>query len=424
MAIKWTLRRELVYVFVGISIAIVATYSALLPWYFSTGASQAASLILELEARSYEQRYTSNPSTPLPTSSTLTSYLGIHTLPRTVLEKFPEETHAHRELIVVDTIDPTGEEKILILFPYDLPDGKRLFLFQELSLADDPELLEAPAQRLIYLFWIVGLICLGLLICVAVLMWRRIAVRVNTLNMWTRTLNLDNYTDTTPDFRFEELNELSDHLQSAFRRIAEVVEREKDFLNNASHELRTPVAVIGATVQLLEKRGTTGSPDDLALGRIKRSAKSMEQLIETLLWLSREEQNRPPIVPVSLNHVVTSLLEEYDYLITGKNVEVRYEPTTVCVHTAETPCWIAIGNLIRNAFQYTHNGYIEIFINPDEVKISNRSTISDDAMHGSEGHEGHGLGLLLVEKIAQRMGWSLELEFLQNEGVDATLRIS
>ncbi|GKT30193.1 HAMP domain-containing histidine kinase, partial [Aduncisulcus paluster] len=68
------------------------------------------------------------------------------------------------------------------------------------------------------------------------------------------------------------------------------IKREKDFTRDVSHELRTPLSVIKGALELIRLSHSSKSPEmQKPLGRIERSVKDMEETIETLLWIAREE---------------------------------------------------------------------------------------------------------------------------------------
>ena len=134
----------------------------------------------------------------------------------------------------------------------------------------------------------------------------------------------------------------------------------------------------------------------------------MQHLTETLLWLSREDGGKINSVPVSLDTMVKGLLEDNAYLLQGKEIEVVFEEKGVIINAAETPCRIAISNLIRNAFQHTEVGVVTVELMSDTFKIRNDGDPDRDTENESQ--RGYGFGLLLVQKIVSRMGWRMEYQ--------------
>jgi len=134
--------------------------------------------------------------------------------------------------------------------------------------------------------------------------------------------------------------------------------------------------------------------------RMVRAVDSMQTLTETLLWLSRKEENMPGPETFDVAEMVDDLIRETRYLLAGKPVELALDLTGCPAFLPKVPCRIALGNLIRNAFQYTVQGRVEIRVVPESVIIFND--------HGNgpvlpEKEYGFGLGLSLVEQICSRL---------------------
>ncbi|MEF1230904.1 HAMP domain-containing sensor histidine kinase, partial [Vibrio fortis] len=190
---------------------------------------------------------------------------------------------------------------------------------------------------------------------------------------------------------------------SSLSSVQESLEREQRFLGYASHELRTPIAVTRTNSELLRKMITKQLPAEKqleVLDRIERAGFTMTDLTETLLWLNRQEGKSLPSYPVSLGKSIQQIVGELGYLLQGKSVEVT---TTVDQTTLELPeglCRIVISNLIRNAFQHTENGIVEIAQAGDTLSIVNRNTepkIGRDDL-------GFGLGLELTQRLIAQYG--------------------
>jgi len=220
-------------------------------------------------------------------------------------------------------------------------------------------------------------------------------------------------------------------LEQSMQRVKDFVDREHQFTRDVSHELRTPVTVIKGAVELL-KRQFTGEIKTVQrpLDRIERSVTKMESIIETLLWLSREEAavNRGPAFEVL--PVVREVIEQNQYLIVDKPLEIELITQADLQLTVPPPLFqIALTNLIRNALQYTLNGKITVDVRADRVVVSDTGagiastdlkTVTQPYMRGSDS-EGFGLGLSIVSRLCDRIGWQLEIESVVGSGTTAQL---
>jgi signal transduction histidine kinase len=212
------------------------------------------------------------------------------------------------------------------------------------------------------------------------------------------------------------------------------VERERVFIDMASHELRTPVAVIaGATELALQQEGLP----ELAREQIRRAgrtARDVEQLISLLLVLARDPgklaKNNDRI---ALDELIPQIVEDHRHLMQGKDLAVSMSALAHCEVMA--PIGIvqaAIGNLLRNAIENSDQGTIRICLDADATV-----TIEDPG-HGmtpeeiariyaqiarGAGRDGGGIGLDLLARLCEHLGWFLRIDSTPGRGTIAVLAI-
>ncbi|MEM1191468.1 MAG: HAMP domain-containing sensor histidine kinase, partial [Pseudomonadota bacterium] len=217
---------------------------------------------------------------------------------------------------------------------------------------------------------------------------------------WTQGLSPSSATQDDPRFGYGEFDDVGRELQGAFARISKALERESEFVRNASHELRTPIAIIRSNLDLERRRsGSESEP----LGRIRRATDRMQQLVDTLLWLSREEPAEQNEEDVDLKAMVQQVAEEHVYLLEGRSYRLEVPDSCFSVRLAAQPARIALANLIRNAFQHSDGGEVLIELTDHGVTVRNGVGA---AATGADRSLSDGLGLTLVKKITQRMGWT------------------
>ncbi|PKH01211.1 hypothetical protein CXF72_18195 [Psychromonas sp. MB-3u-54] len=153
--------------------------------------------------------------------------------------------------------------------------------------------------------------------------------------------------------------------------------------------------------KLQVKQGSTAKQSDV-LARIDRAGKTMINLTNTLLWLSRDDANQLASEKVYIDQLVVTLVDELTYLLDNKPVQLTVNIVPHCINTAEIPCQIILANLIRNAFQHTSEGSVVISQVGSTVSINN--TCEDKILDSAD--LGFGLGLRLIEKIATNYHWS------------------
>jgi signal transduction histidine kinase len=215
------------------------------------------------------------------------------------------------------------------------------------------------------------------------------------------------------------------------KRVEAFVEREQQFSRYASHELRTPVTIIKGAVVLL-KRKLSGEEDPAwrPLMRIERSVTNMENIIETLLWLSREDMPIDQKQSFPLTPVVQETIEQNRYLIGNKPIDIEIISEAEPQLALPTSFFqIAMTNLIRNAIQYTASGKISVVVKADRVRVTDTGAgmVADDLKYTTGQHftgesdEGFGLGLSIVQRLCNRFGWELNIESETDRGTTVEL---
>ena len=242
----------------------------------------------------------------------------------------------------------------------------------------------------------------------------KVARPVESLKNWAKGLDEEKLQLPIPDFQYSELNTLAEIVKNSLASVQESLAREQQFLAHASHELRTPIAVIRANTELLtklhQKQGGTDKQSTV-LARIDRAGKSMTNLTDTLLWLSRDEPVLADSEPLDLQQLIATLTDELAYLLNNKGVELEIKSAPYTVQLAVMPCRIVLTNLIRNAFEHTHEGKVVIHQLKNKVSIIN--SCEDKLPAGTD--LGFGLGLSLSKKLAVRYGWDYSAE--QDAGI-------
>jgi signal transduction histidine kinase len=231
----------------------------------------------------------------------------------------------------------------------------------------------------------------------------------------------------------EDVGSLAQALHGFAVRLEEFVDRERNFTRDASHELRTPLTVIkvGADI-LLDEEGLPAFARRTA-GRIRRAARDMEALIDSFLILAREDGVGLPEEDFTVNEAVREEVERARPLIDDKPVHLSVEERAVyTLHTSPRAFGVLIGNLIRNACMYTERGSITVTIDEACVIVHDTGVgmSEEDLAHLFESFyrgsvrskgEGHGIGLSIVKRLADRFGW--EIAISSQLGSGTTIRV-
>ena len=214
-------------------------------------------------------------------------------------------------------------------------------------------------------------------------------------------------------------------------RLEEFVERERAFTRDASHELRTPLTVIKASADMLLDDDMPPFAQRTAQ-RIMRAVRDMESLIESFLILARESDSGLPEEDFSVNEAVRDEIERAQPLVEGKPVRVVIEENgTLGLYSSPRAFSVLVGNLIRNACQYTEEGTVTVTVEADRVVVRDTGVGMNEEelarafvsfFRGDQGRgSGHGIGLTIVKRLADRFGWEVGMSSQPDDGTTVSV---
>src|SRR3546814_363460 len=156
-----------------------------------------------------------------------------------------------------------------------------------------------------------------------------------------------------PSKAHTELVIIAEALNDYLRRNDSFVERERAFVDTASHELRTPIAVISGASEIALQQEDIPPVVRGQLARIRRTASDVEQLISLLLVLAKDPARLSRINDtVALDHLLQEIVEDHRHLTREKDLKLTLAPLARIEILAPLPIvQAAIGNLLRNAIE-------------------------------------------------------------------------
>lgn len=257
---------------------------------------------------------------------------------------------------------------------------------------------------------------------------RQLAERIATLAPDRRGQRI-----AVPARASSELVVIAGALNDYLERNDAFVDRERAFLDTASHELRTPLAVIRSATQVALAAGPDSAAARQQLGRIARTTREVEELIALLLVLAREpDRGYAGAGRFRLDELLPSIVDDHRHLADGKDLSLVIKPLPPCTLVAPEPVVrMAIGNLLRNAIEHSDRGEIR-------VGLDGRAVVIQDPGHGMtpeeisalyagmarEGHRSAGIGLALIARVSEHLGWMLSIESDPGRGTTARLHFN
>lgn len=332
-------------------------------------------------------------------------------------EKFPtippiNEIH-HNEMFV-ELLNIRGLLKVpnfVIVRPIFLASGEKYFgyLLVESDLNDEAldETLAEELQTALF-------IALGCIVFMFVWQMRHINSINNTataLANWADSLNTTNTTSPPPNFNLPRLNHIAFTINKSLSTLGDVLEKEQSFAKYTSHELRTPVAALSANIELLEMMMKDLSPKERqVLTRMETAIADMKYQMDAMLWVSKEIEHEGEFSKVDILKTIEKSVDDNQYLLKGRTVGTSIEGDTFEVETHETLLQIVFNNLIRNAFQNTLAGSVNITLAARTVSIHN----ANQGSLPERRNESFGIGLVLVEKLIRRLNIQMQTHVFEN----------
>lgn len=265
----------------------------------------------------------------------------------------------------------------------------------------------------------------------AILMVTILAVTTLVFNYSMRPLYrlldwLDNYhpgngVDNLPtDSRTEEFKKLTESARSTIERAEKYFERQKQFIGNASHELQTPLAVLGTRIEWMIDNTPLTEQQFAELTKMRQSLHRLSRLNRTLLLISKIENAQfNEKDDVDFVELIKREVEVYEEIYGYKEIQCRMElPERFVVSMDESLATTMVTNLVKNAFLHTADGgNISITVKEGTLTIANNGEEALDAARlfdrfYTSGKSGStGLGLALVKSIAEFYRFKLEYSF-------------
>jgi len=216
----------------------------------------------------------------------------------------------------------------------------------------------------------------------------------------------------------------------------------KDFVANASHELRSPLTVISGYLDELAEEEGIGAEWREPVADMRRQALRMREIVEDLLELSRLEAtaDEAPMAPVDMPALLVRLVREAEMSGTDLPRFELHVDQACLLFGSETELYSVASNLITNAIKYTQpdgtvtiewgreNGGIRLAVRdtgigiaPEHLpRLTERFYRVDRARARAKG--GSGLGLSIVKHGLQRHGGRLDIESEEGRGSTFTAR--
>ena len=335
----------------------------------------------------------------------------------------PDHAHRFRDQYLDSTLYMVNEEDYepvrILKSAYRAQNGKYYELHVVSSMVEEDDLVEDLFYSIVWLY---------VILLASILIINNLILKRVWKPFYQLLERLKKFRVESPDppvaikTNVTEFQMLNDSLNTLLERTIATFNSQRQFIENASHELQTPLAIGINKLELLAEKKTI-TPDNLQeIGAVIQSLERLTRLNKTLLLLSKIENRQfPEQKPVNLNEATDQMIAELSDLAEYKTVQVTSIHQATLLHKMNPElASIMIGNLLKNAI--VHNipgGTVTITVGSSKITVENTATnLALDATQifkrfykNNSTSTSTGLGLAIVKSIADYYGFTIDYSF-------------
>ncbi len=225
--------------------------------------------------------------------------------------------------------------------------------------------------------------------------------------------------------KIDEFNDLQESVSKLLQNNLQVYQSQKQFIENASHELQTPVAISLNKLELLAEKSELTEEQATLMESVIGNLEKLTRLNKSLLLLSKIENKQfTQEQDIHVNAVVDKLLAEFSEQAQFKEVTLELEAKGELHQRMNKDLLeMMLSNLLKNAIIHNvKNGFVTVVIQPNQIAIHNSGpaqALDPDKVFkrfykASASSQSTGLGLSIVKAIADLYGIKLRYQYEQH----------
>ena len=413
---RWSLRTRFLFATSLLTVVLCAVFAIAVHQFVELLEDELLNRTLVREMQEFKTELAEDPQARPPSASGVSGYIVRTPAERAAL---PAELAAlgdgvHEDILVRDrnffvAVDELGDRRLYVLL--------------------NTERVEALEGSVVTAAVLVMLVSLGLAGIIGIVLSRAVMRPVTELANDVAHLDPSQRNERLGNrFSDREVGVIAAALDDYMERLDRMLEREQSFTEDASHELRTPLAIIASAAELLVEEPGLAAPARERVQRIRRATGQMQSLIEALLFLARGEST-DSTQSCQLDQIVQESAEVIGAQAALKALQLTVSVQPVSVTGSPVMVACVVNNLLLNAVNFTQAGSIDIVLTGRELTVHDTgigippkdlSHIFERRYRGAQSR-GLGLGLYLVSRICERLGWTIETH--STEGSGTTFRV-
>lgn len=296
--------------------------------------------------------------------------------------------------------------------------GKPYLLTVQMSLVDNDDLVMAIGlvQLTLSILLTAGLLLLNR--SLSKRLWKPFYKTLDQLKAYDLDKSESITIENSNIIEFNDLNKTVSHLTERNRK---VFLDQKEFIENASHELQTPIAIFQSKLDTLMQSPNLSQTDAETIMELESTAQRMARLNKNLLFLSKiDNEQFLSTEEVELSSIIMSQLNSLQTVAQIQDLKISTSLQPFTLNTNKTLVEVLLTNLFHNAFRYSPKGEcIEISLYNRKLSVSNKGVplkmtfpkITERFIKHSTDPNSSGLGLAIVKKICDSTGYEFNYSF-------------
>ncbi|MBI1767341.1 MAG: HAMP domain-containing histidine kinase [Bacteroidetes bacterium] len=301
-------------------------------------------------------------------------------------------------------------------------EGRPYVFSAKINLIEKEDLLQGTG---LLFFVLITTMLIGLYFITKVLsikLWKPFYIGLEHLEKFEVDKSASTRLSQTTINEFVRLNQVIENL---IRKNTSIYNTQKEFIENAAHELQTPLAVIQGKLETLFQQSSLTQSQSEVLEKLNDAVARLSRLNKNLLLLSRIEHDQfSESENISVNDLLKKHYEFFSEQAAAKKIRITVE-SSPSVNVTANPVLteVMINNLFLNAIRHNiEGGYISIQLKETGFAISNtghHSALPEQKIFSrfskiNPSTQGSGLGLAIVKKIADLNRWEIRYAFKNN----------
>ena len=280
------------------------------------------------------------------------------------------------------------------------------------------------------------LFCLYVIIRIQKRFFDKFKNSLDNLKIFTQDYNLDSEIRIHSEENFIEFSILQQSFKNMLIRLKEQSQLQIDFVNNASHELKTPIFVIKGYIDMLNDWGKNDKEVlDEGLIVLKKEIQNMQELTEKLLFLAKSKNIIAEKNNINLDNVLKEVIDNLSFAYPKQ--KINYISSEIFIDSDIALLKLLFKNLIENAIKYGKDNPINIELKKEKkvkliiedfgVGISEKALphiferfYREDEARNRE-IKSYGLGLSIVKEIISLLDIDIQVESQLGKGTKITL---